>query len=483
MIFKHHVPCSILCLFLLCGFPVSSRASEIIVTDIDAEDSYFPVVQYASQASGTNEILTFSRPEELLSRLRKIKPDFVLMVMRPETIDLNFAYDLLDTASRIDDDPFVDFCYGIITGRSPEATLSFMKETQAVRDDPGLIPGGAIDVLGPNGIDSSEVSIWPYAMTLPYLWRYKCKSLNHGMRGYPDDRLKDLEGYGIIHFGGHGIPDRIENGITAEQIGRVNLSHALFFNGACWTGVTHSYFDFRHGRIEKKVCKDPFCLRVLDKRPAAYFAAVHPDHGIPVYQEMERLFYTGASLGEVMKYTYDQVVLASRGMDCKLSKWKPGAPTPTTGRGKTELYGSAARLLYGDPRVKPIIEPVAPPYRADVEKTLEGLYVQAVMNNLLLRFTHMDTFSGDLCAESVPFNDRMYLQLNIPKDVSVGEVEIVSAKGRNGDLKHRLVAYALEEWRGKRILHVQIDFEATAYQVSPYRDKSSIVELLIQPKK
>ena len=57
-----------------------------------------------------------------------------------------------------------------------------------------------------------------------------------------------------------------------------------------------------------------FCLSMLNNNVLGYFSALHPDHGVPVYQEMEFLATDGASLGDIIKHTYDGVILANGGV-------------------------------------------------------------------------------------------------------------------------------------------------------------------------
>jgi len=456
-----------------------------VLTDIPEKDPFHVVVVKALAAAGTREAVRFERPGDVVGALKKIRPRHVIVVVRPETLDVNLAYDLLDAFSRVDDDPFVDLGYGVITGRTPEAALAFLEETQAVRRKPGLTPRSVMDNLGPNMVDNDRLILWGRANCLPPLkGGFKLDSMNHGRRGYPDDRLDALEGWGFIHLGGHGVPDRIEQGLTAGQIAKVTLRHAVIFNGACWTGVTRRSFDWRTGRIRAVETEDSFCLNALERGAAAYLAALHPDHGIPVYQEMERMFWTGESLGEVMKHTYDQVVVASGGKRPALPRWRDGERPPVLGRGKVELYGTAARVLFGDPRLRPTRSVVKPPYGIKVKPVQGGFRIAARMRNADLRFTHMDTFAGDLAANPMQFNDRFYLQAPVPAEFPAGtrieSVEVVSAKAKRKDVKHRLVGFALEEWDGRRILHVQVDFPTRGYQVSDIRNPSAHLELLVR---
>src|SRR5688572_159611 len=110
----------------------------VVLTNVAPDGPFAPVVERALASADGKEPVRFVRPADALERLRELAPGSVLVVVPPDTLDVNLAYELYEVASRIDEDPFLDFGFGVITGRTPEAALAFLVATEAVRADPGL---------------------------------------------------------------------------------------------------------------------------------------------------------------------------------------------------------------------------------------------------------------------------------------------------------------------------------------------------------
>jgi hypothetical protein len=454
----------------------------VVLTNVGPDAPYAKVVEAALAAVDTKEPLRFVRPEGLLPRLRELRPATALVVVAPDTLDVNLARELLLVASRVDDDPFVDFDYGFITGRTPEAALAFLAATEEVRARPELVEKRVLEIAGPNALDDDRVIFWGRPIALPPLPGYAHESLNHGRRGFADAQVGKLSGYGVVHLGGHGVPERVEQGLTAAQIARVEWPHAIVWSGACWTGVVDRWFDMRGEKVKERRCREPFCLAVLERGVGAYLAALHPDHGIPVWQEIEHVMQTGCSLGAAMRHDYAQVVLASGGRRPDLPVWKDGEAPPPLGRGSMELVGTAARVLFGDPRIRPFEKMLPDTFALETAPAEGGLRIVATLQDLRAKASLMDTFAGDLGKDPMLFNDRALLQVPIPADLAVADVRVESAKQGETDLVHRLVGFAVEQVRGGSVLHVQVDFAATAFQRSAFRKKGSRLELLAKAK-
>src|SRR5262249_8418377 len=156
------------------------------------------------------------------------------------------------------------------------------------------------------------------------------------------------------------------------------------------------YFEFSGEKVSAARCERPFCLAVLESGASAYLAALHPDHGVPVWQEIERLMQTGCTLGATLQHGHAQLVLASGGKPPRLPRWEDGAPPPRLGRGTMELYGTAARVLFGDPRIRPLEKALPETFTIERQAADGGLRVVATLADLTAKASLMDTFSGDL---------------------------------------------------------------------------------------
>ena len=60
----------------------------------------------------------------------------VAFVVAPQTLDVQFAQDLMIALTEVDEDPFVDVAYAFITGRSGAAALRFVEQGIAGRARP-----------------------------------------------------------------------------------------------------------------------------------------------------------------------------------------------------------------------------------------------------------------------------------------------------------------------------------------------------------
>jgi hypothetical protein len=89
----------------------------------------------------------------------------------------------------------LDVRTGFITGQNPAAALGFAHRIRAFVESKTPLAGLAVDNLGPNAMA------------------------------------------GIVHFGGHGYPDGIVDGLSAAQARDLKLGPCIVFNGACYTGV------------------------------------------------------------------------------------------------------------------------------------------------------------------------------------------------------------------------------------------------------
>ena len=376
---------------------------------------------------------------------------YTLLVMLPEEISVDFAWRWLWLSTQLDEDPLVDVMTGYITGETPEDAEALVRRAGQVASGEVKLPGLMADNLGPNTeLAPDAVQSFPGSSFLPV---FTALTVSHGKDGFRSPQL--LKGAGLVHFGGHGYPDRIVEGLTAEQVPSLELSPSVVFNGACYTGVTSKWYENGEPRTAEK----SFCLELLKQPVAGYLAALHPDHGMPVYQEMEYLAYTGASLGEVIKQTHDAVILGFGGELPQL----PPVPASNWGPSEVMLYGTASRVLFGDPALRPMKPITQPPYKMEQQ----GDTVRITVQNDQLKSSFTDTFHSDL---SQPFNDRVKLKLPLPTGSSGFEVKSVEPQGS-------LVGKALEIDGDRRWVHIQIDYPATGFFQSERRVKGAAVRV------
>lgn len=452
----------------------------LILASGAAEADYGEALLLAKKLHPEAETATFdpARPESARGALERLRPQYVLIVLKPEELDVVFGWAWIRLAASLDDDPFVDTRTGFITGESPAAAAAFVERILDTAEGRLFLPGKLVDNLGPNPM--AEKTAWHKTtgtfMVPVYGRRFGAATISHGTEGFSKERLEEMDGAGFIHYGGHGYPDRVVDSLNGVFVRRLKLAPCVFFNGACYTGVTGRWFEFgariKERRVEPRVC---FCLGVLANNAVAYLAALHPDHGIPVYQEMELLAFTGAPLGEIMRDTHDTVILAAGGSPFEPPAVEDGMPSPAWGPAEIMLYGTASRILFGDPAMMPVEAFAEPPFAIETRETGTGLEVEATVRNLELKSTFADTFFSDL-SETGQFNARARLVVDLPSAWGDGaKVTGLAVRAGGADVPHRLVAFAVEKDGDARRLHVHVGARSTGYLDSPLQRPGATV--------
>jgi hypothetical protein len=415
--------------------------------------------------------------------LRKLQPRYALVVMAPDELDVNFAWRWLEMTSRLDNDPFVDVRTGFITGsdaKAAEALVARIADAALGRLTP---PAAFIDNAGPPEVgDQKYFNTFPRSDFVPALGdRLALRSVFHGKGCFTDERLGSLDGAGLIHFGGHGFPDRVQDGLTAAQLPGLKLAPCVVSSGACYSGVTRRWFDALGPKLAEKAVEPgaSFCLRLLERDVLGYFASLHPDHGMPVYQELEYLAVRGGSLGGAIKATYDGVVLGNGGKLPAFVELKDGADRPRWGPAEVMLHGTASRVLFGDPALVLVDGFARAPFSVAVKEEAGVLRVTAILDNPGLKSWLTDTYHNDLNPKA-PFNDRAVFAVDLPEGwPAVGKVEVLAVRAGSKALEHRLVGWAVEHDQGTRQLQVQVDVRADGFQQSAFRAAGATVELVM----
>ncbi len=467
---------------------MDSRGPYVILVSEKASDRFADAVAQARflHPEATEHIF---QPEDLspvAELLAETSPRYALVFLLPDELDVNFAWQWLGVVTAVDHDPFVDVRTGFVTGASRSEAAQFMQRIASVASGRAHLPGGVVDNLGPNAmIAESAFQSARSTFFLPaFQDRFTVRSISHGRSGFPAGRLKSMAQSGIVHFGGHGYPNRIVDGLTASQMRDLQLSACVLFNGACYTGVTGRWFNVVRGAVQEEWVdpSDSFCLSALANRTVGYLAALHADHGIPVYQAMEFYAYTGASLGDIIKHTHDGVILASGGRLPELTPFVDQSPAPQWTPTDFMLNGTASRVLFGDPALRIGSACTDPPF--DIRIVAEepsSMQVEATLANASLRATYTDTYFSDLATNTNLFNDCCRLAIPMPPEWdTVSRVAVKSVTAGKSSIAHRLAGYGLEWDHGERILHVQVDVRSLGYMQSAFRQPGSRVVLELE---
>ena len=432
---------------------LDSRGPYLILSTQAASRQYENALAEARQLhpDATEAVFAPEDFTELRSVLQEHRPRYTLVFILPQELDVNFVCRWLKLTTELDDDPFVDVRTGFITGSNPDIAAHFVRRIRDVVEGRLKLPGAVMDNLGPNYM-APESAFYKQSgsFMIPVLSeRLGVGTISHGKQGFTEKRLEEMHGAGVIHFGGHGYPDGIVDGLKGMKVPRLKLSPCVAFNGACYTGVTSRWFDVACGpTIREKTIEpsDSFCLGLLANNTVGYIAALHADHGIPVYQEMEHMAVTGASLGEVIKYTHDGVILASGGKLPKFEVLSNAMPRLQWSASEFMRKGTAARALFGDPALVITEAFTEPPFLITTKRDPNGiLRITASLENNMLRSTFCDTYHSDLSSDKRQFNDRALVVCDLPKGWDgLASVKVVRAQTPAGPIRYRLVGYGTE---------------------------------------
>ncbi len=481
-----------------CGTRLDERGPYLILTTTAAVKDYGEAIRAARKihpgaAEGVFDPADgFAQAREALKSFR---PRYALVFLLPGELDARVGWEWLRACAEVDADPFVDVRSGFVTGASPAEAAAFMGRIASAAKGESKLPPVFADVgpiaMAPAGaVYRRKGSMWLPA----YARRFEAIDISHAAGALDDPAKAGLGGAGIVHFGGHGFPDGVVDGIKAKDAAGLGLAPCVVFNGACYSGVTSHWFDDANGEgVVRELIVAPaesFALQMLRTPAVGYLAALHPDHGIPVYQEMEILACTGGSLGDAIKSTYDGIVLASGGRLPAFERLENGKPSPEWTPSEMMRKGTASRVLFGDPALIPFEAFAKAPLEMSCTAEGKALRISAKVVNPGLVNLFVDTYHADLSSDEKLFNTRALVTVRLPKDweaissIEWGRVEVPQSflEGITGRavpaIRHRIVGFAVEEEGGERLLRVQVDLSSTGYRKSPFLREGSVLELV-----
>jgi hypothetical protein len=182
--------------------------------------------------------------------LHEHRPEFVLIVTRPERIDVNVHFDVLEMALAVDEDPFADFAFGYVTGATALETVDFARRFLARAKKKGGLPKTLLE-FGP-AANGAPTFGGPRAHAVAKGWKESFAF--HGPVSGMLERKDQMRGLGILRAGGHGMPVGVDDGLKGVDLRRekLDLAPALYFSGPCYCGVTSGYFTWKNGVAGKR---------------------------------------------------------------------------------------------------------------------------------------------------------------------------------------------------------------------------------------
>jgi hypothetical protein len=460
----------------------ATKGGEYLLASLVPEsDPYFAAVRELERSRGAR-IVTGNASEvtALLEEFRQSKPRYVAIVLRPNALDENLVRKFLVLATKVDDDPFVDFAYGFITGDSADTAVALAGAGKRAEQLPRRADLAMLGVAG-NGLTESVSATQPLPLrrgTLNQAAHMIAAGQTANAIGgdvlhpAPDDAfvrgvMPKLMDHSILLFAGHGYPRQVVGGPTYQHLSGQRYDGSVVLNVACYTGVTSRWYDNDYQSMtvrEKTVpAEESFCLNMLKTGVAGYVAYVSPRPAGPaMFGDAITLATAGQSIGELNRDNANNVVLAhlQQGYDgLKVAKLVDGQPIERDRTVQdTLIMMSTGAVLFGDPAFVPFKKrPGSHPVIRSIQRKGDPLVAKVEMVGPLYHF-----FSSD----QISMWDENQPSLSVETKVPLGARYVSDVRLTNctlGEEPFRLIA-ATEEHRGERFLHVKVSFKQPAVE-------------------
>ncbi|HET6165165.1 MAG TPA: zf-HC2 domain-containing protein [Planctomycetota bacterium] len=332
--------------------------------------------------------------ERLSKALRELLPEAVLFVLPPEALDVKLHRQVVLLSRSLDEDVFPDFTFGWFTARDGKSAEALWERTCETREK-GLASKVWTSTFVTSGMKSCE---YPnYGLDVVAAAGFERKALAFATResdpavlDFVHGNLKRLADAGVVSMTGNGDPqgiwlfDDARNAdpkthwpfdparvgsdpkgemprILAAEFRKLELDRPVVWSGTCHSAATHRVFvegdivstfgSSERTELYEMPLAESMGLSILDAGAVALLAPIGANHGYAVDLETEFALENGASLGEIVKSTWDDVFLQARG---ELTLVLPVAGGPPTYAGEPIMQGGGVnRVLLGDPTLRP----------------------------------------------------------------------------------------------------------------------------------
>lgn len=420
----------------------------------------------------------------LLETLKEYQPRYVAFVLPPDRIDVQVAHRILELATKIDDDPFVDFEYAFVTGRDGAAASAFVDRIKAAEQREygrragffGSWEGSVVPKIEGNGGAAKALGL-DMATHLLGL-----KESDEARAGKAKAAFADFATRDVLLFFSHGYPDQMVACFKPPDLRdwKVDLNGAILINCACYNGAPGRWWEinFADGSYVDRGVVDPqksIALAVLDSGVAGYFGGIDPWHGPLANQVFLLVTDDGMRLGEAAKRMYDRLALA---FEPDGIHYEPMSERRFTGEGRNNrLSNGAGMIVYGDPAFAPFKDKAAHLLTtASLEVgdstmscaiTMKPLF-SGTMNAadaMLPQARLMDYYSVKTAEFITELKMEVHRTFALPENwqgVESVEVESLASGGR--DLPGGECQWAIEQTPEGSLLHVRVPIDAPMFK-------------------
>lgn len=459
----------------------------LVVSLVEPASEFYPAAELLAQRHSAR--IANAAPadlESLLNELRNSAPEHVAIVVHPEDLDVNLVNRIFKLSTEVDADPFVDFAWGVITGRDGAAAKKLVLASEPGADRPS--PSISMFGVGGAGLQKSmtQKAQWPLRKGQLEVTSYLAKGESDHDRdtSYISESMPALGQSSIVLLASHGYPDGLVAGPKASDLRQVDLAGCVLFNIACYTGVTKNWYDEDHREMKVRKnsidLKDSFCLQAIDCGVAGYFAYTCPRPAGPTMMgDAILLSTTGDSLGELFREGLQSVVMAhllNGDSQVNISHLAEG-----TSLGADRTPGSAVRqmstggVLFGDPAFRPF------PPMADADPRVLKWNEQGnpVAAEVRIESPLFHFFASDQINYWEDYHPALRLECRLPIGKSrIEKVDVISVPEAADD--YRWVA-AIEHSSNERFLRWKLNFrqpvDMSRLQMAATRGLSSQIEV------
>lgn len=482
--------------------PAKERAAHaggylVVTVDLDAAraaDAGYAAAARSAQAFHAGQEWAWDGADfaALERQLRLRAPANVLFVLRPDQLDLVLHRRVLLLATAIDDDWFADFAFGYLTAENGAACKALWPRIADLHRR-GPLDGG---VWWQASVTSNKTSLVyenaPPALAAQAGFRgphYYFSTANadreatiaRALATMPSASVVEITGcgdpQGIWLFDDHRnlqrekhwdyAPERVGEDpdgamprLLAQRFRSVELASPILWSGTCHCGAVCRVFvegDIvsTFGRTERATVhrlapKDSLALSWLAAGAASMLVPLGANHGMSVSMEVDFALRNGASLGETMKSTYDDVLLAAKG---ELVLDLPVDGQPHQNREQAMQGGGSNRILIGDPALKPFRAVNGTAEVVVAERTDAGLRVTVE------RAAGWQPRAWDMFGTSRDRDWRVIARVDLGALQLADRTQFtarVTARGADGAaLPYTMQRLAVEDHCGHRYLHLQ----------------------------
>jgi TolA-binding protein len=479
------------------GKPGGYVVVTVALNEKDAEDITFAAVARKVAAFHRGEVIPFDGKDfdALAQALKQRTPKNVLFVIPPARLDINLHRRILLLSASLDEDIFPDFSFGYFTARDGAALEKLWQRTEGLHKN-GLksrtwlgtaVTSGMKSTVYPDYIPEAARAAGFKGQT----YFLACIESDPDVLKFADEHLPKLKDAGVLCLSGNGDPegiwlfddkrnaDRAKHWrydpakvghdpkgemprLTAERWSQVQLQSPVVWSGTCHAAAPRRVFvegDIvsTFGTTDKATVhlldpKKSLCLAIIDAGAVAFLAPIAANHGFSTLCEQNFALTHGATLGETIKSTYDDVFLASRGklhLDIQVEgeKHRDGE--------QVMQGGGANRILIGDPALAPFNATPHPTEKVEIRNRTDRGFSVIVTWDAGFHAGAWDIYGSDR-----QHDHRIGVRIPFDDLAREGQKTTISATVKAQDKESTELPFVMkhaepEVHHGRRYLHLQ----------------------------